>query len=208
MSDEIVKADVVEIERAEESLLTPREQAALDFTLKLQPPVPELSPHLEGKLFQLFLNGCDCVEIARLNSGLTLGQIVRCRVKSYWDMRRQEHVEALERGIQERMKQVALESADFISAQMTAAHKQYGDAAKRYIATGDPTDLPSGFGIHGWKNYRNAIDTLKVVTGQDQKQKISGEVTVKHEVGESVKRAMTAEEARKIIADELKKGKG
>lgn len=204
MSD---KEEETSVEKAAEpSLLTPREQAAYDFVTKYHPGSPELSPHLEGKLFQLFLNGCDCVEIARLNPGLTLGQIVRARVKSYWDLRKQEHVEALERGIQERMKQLALESTDFLATQISAANKQYGDAAKKFLASGDPADLGQ-FSIHGYKNYRSAVDLLKIVTGQDQKQKISGEVTVKHEVGETIKKALTPEEARRIIADELKRKK-
>jgi len=99
-----------------------------------------------------------------------------------------------------------LESTDFVAVQLAATHKQHGDAAKRYLASGDPADLGS-FGIHGWRSYQNAIDVLKAVTGQDQKQKVSGEVTVRHEVGETVKKAMTAEQARQIVAEELKRKK-
>jgi hypothetical protein len=163
-----------------------------------------MSPGTQAKLFALFLNGVDCVEIARLNAGITLGQIIVARIEGKWDDLRQEHVENLLKETRLRLQQVALESVDFVTLQLAAAHKQYGDAVKKYLQTGDTADL-GGFSIHGWKSYRDAQDLLKVITGADktEKKSVSGEVLHRH-VNEptsipAVNRAMTPEEARAAV---------
>lgn len=182
--------------------LTDRERTAYEFLMAH--PQPHLSPGTQLKLFTLFLQGVDCAEIARLNQGITLAQVVVARVEGHWDDLRQEHIESLLKEARLRLQQTALESADFVTMQIAAAHKQYGDAVKKYMQTGDTADL-GGFSIHGWKSYREAQDLLKVITGTDktQVQKVQGEVKHTH-VNETitvpaVNRAMTPEEARAAV---------
>ena len=187
--------------------LTDREKSALAVVVKMRPEPARLSPSLEAQLFSLFLNGQDCVKIAQMNPGITLGQIVRARVEGQWDVKRWEHTESLLKDARNRLQQTTLESVDFVASQIAAAHKLYGEKVKRYLQTGNEEDL-GGFSIHGWKNYNEAIELLKKLTGQDgTKQKVSGEIVHKHEVSSmpAANRALTTVEATSVIKKNLAK---
>ncbi len=201
-----IPPDAIEKVTNPEVYLTPREKTALAVTFKMRPEPARLSPTLEAQLFSLFLNGQDCVKIAQMNPGITLGQIVRARVESQWDLKRFEHVEALLKDARDRLQQTTLESVDFVAAQIAAAHKLYGEKVKRYLQTGNEKDL-GGFSIHGWKAYNDAIELLKKLTGQDgTKQKVSGEIVHKHEVTvPAANRALTTVEATSVIKKNLAK---
>lgn len=163
----IVKVDEPTLTAAERRL-TQRELGAYQFACNH--PQPKLSPDTQARLFSLFLNGTDCVEIAKVNKGLTLGQIVQARVEGGWDEKRDEHIQSLLNGTRLRLQQITLESVEFTANLLAAAHKQYGDALKKYIQTGAKEDLGE-FNIHGLKGYREAIELLKSLTGQDSSKK-------------------------------------
>jgi hypothetical protein len=199
----IVEGVIVNPER----LLTPREKAAYELSLKMK--VARLSPDTQAKLFSLFLAGNDCVKIMDLNKGITLGQICIARVEGKWDEKRNDHVEALLKETRQRLQQTTLESIDFLTTQLSAAHKHYGDRVKKFLQTGDQADL-GGFSIHSWKAYREALELLKVVTTSPDKGKVVGEIHHHvHAEGTqsipSVNRAMTAQEAREARQGFLKR---
>jgi hypothetical protein len=203
-SDAIVEVDTTGPDR----FLEPNERAAL--TVFHQRRQFSLSPDTQAKLFSLFLNGVNCLEIVRLNRGISLGQVIAARVEGRWDEKRQQHVEDLLKETRQRIQQTTLESVDFVASQLAAAHKLYGDKVKKFLQTGDEADL-GGFSISGWKTYREALELLKLVTGQDTK-KVQGEVkhTHTHEVAQPltpVNRPMTGDEARLARKAFLSKGK-
>ena len=191
-----------------ERRLTPRELGAYQFTIRHR--MAKLSPDLQARLFALFIQGTDCVEIARLNPGITLGQIVEARVEGHWDEKRQEHLESLLGETRTRLQQITMESVEFLTNQIAAAHRLHGDKIKRYLQTGNPDDL-GAFSIHGFKAYREAIELLKTLSGQDAK-KVSGEIKHIHESASpgipipAVNRAMTPDEARATIKGVLSRG--
>lgn len=191
-----------------ERFLSSRERAAYDFVVKMKQP--GVSPHTQAKFFALFLQGTDCAEIARLNPGFSLGQIVAARVEGRWDEHRQEHVESLLRETRMRLQQTTLEGIEFIAGQLAAARKLYGDKTKKFLQSGDPADL-GGFSIHGWKAYREAVDILKTLTGGDKtEKKVSGEILHKHEVSQSAptsNRAMSTTVASTAVEQALAKKK-
>lgn len=202
----VTDAIVVESQANPERFLTPREKAAYDFTVAHR--MPDLSPASRAKLFALFLQGTDCVEISRLNPGITLGQVVRVRLDDGWDEKRREHIAALLSEVRVRLQQTTLESVEFVSNLLAATHKQYGDQLKKYLMTGDPADLGT-FGIHGLRQYREAIQLLRELSGQDdpktKKQSVTGEVIHTHRVEGTTpaNRGMTNEEARTVIGTAL-----
>lgn len=198
LSEEETALATVEPE-TERSSLSPRELAAYEFVVRHK--IPPLSPVTQAAMFEAYLNGIDCVEIARLNPGISLGQIVWARVDGTWDEKRQEHIESLLNSTRARLQQTHLESADFVMVQLAAAHKQYGDAAKKFLQTGDPKDLGT-FGIHGPRQYKETIELLKTLTTPTKKgpEEHLHKHEHKHEVSiGAVNRPMTPGEARTSI---------
>lgn len=188
-----------------ERLLNGQEKAALDvYHQRRQPP---LSPDMQARLFSLFLQGIDCMEIVRLNRGVSLGQVIAARVEGRWDEQRQDHLNALLKETRTRLQQTTLEAVDFVTTQLAAAHKLYGDRVKKFLQTGDEKDL-GGFSIHGWKGYREAVDLLKTLTGQDAKKHEHKHLhqTDPNQPLPSANRAMTPTEAKQAVKATLKKG--
>lgn len=154
-------------------------------------------------MFGLFLQGTSCEDIVRLNKGLSLGQIVRARVDNDWDGKRQAHIEGLLTSTRERLQQITLESVEFVSMALAAAHKQFGDQFKRYLQTGNEQDLPPVMTITGLKSYKEAIELLKTLSGQDTKKNThTGEVIHTHVVEQPLPRAnkaLSSEEASAAV---------
>jgi len=165
---------------------------------------PKLSPDNQARFFALFLKGESVEEIVRLNRGYSLGQIVQARVDGDWDARRDAYLQDLLNNTRSIVQQTALESIKFVADVMAAAHKKHGEAARRYIQSGDEKEL-TGFAIEGLREYKTAVETLQKLTGQEGKTRVehSGVVTV--DAVAPVHRPLTAGEASNIIR--LKVGK-
>ncbi len=164
MSEEIVLSPV---ER-----LSPEERKA--YKLYVQKNDPPLSPSVQAQLFSLYLNGTSCEEIAKLNPNFSLGMIVRARVEGLWDERRDAHLESLFSGVRERVQQVQMESVVFTSDLLSSANKMFGDKLKKYLQTGDEREL-GALRIDSLKQYRDAVDLLMKLTGQDKKIEVTGQ---------------------------------
>lgn len=164
MTEEIVLSPV---ER-----LTPEERKA--YKLYVQKNDPPLAPSIQAQLFSLYLNGTTCEEIQKLNPNFSLGMIVRARVEGLWDDRRDAHLQTLFEGVRERVQQVQMESVVFTSDLLASANKMFGDKLKKYLQTGDERELGS-LRIDSLKQYRDAVDLLMKLTGQDKKIEVSGQ---------------------------------
>lgn len=185
-----------------ESRLSEREGAAYRAWTRLSQP--KLSPDTQAKFFALFLQGSTCEEITRLNRGFSLGQLVEARVEGEWDRRRDEYLEDLLGNVRGLVQQSHLEAVRFMVDQLAAVHKKWGDAARKYIQSGDEKDLKD-FGIDGVKAYKTAVEVLQKLTGAENKpQEIrhyhTGEVAVA-----SARRPLTSKEAAAIVSGALKK---
>lgn len=138
-----------------------------------------LSPGVAAGLYELYLNGRSLSEIrAQFPTQYGFGQIVHAAVEGKWYDRRLEYLGGLMDRAKSRALQVAAESVDFIADSMAAAHKMHGAALKKYLVSGDPKDL-GAFGIGSLKQYRDTVEVLLKITGQDGTKRVAG--TVKHE---------------------------
>ncbi len=162
--------------------LTPAEAHALRYFKQARQP--EVSPDKSAEMFELYLNGKSCDEIRRLNKGLSLGQIIHCRVRDEWDLKRDQHRASLQVEVVPRVMDAQLEAADFLGDMLAASVRLHGDAIKMFLQTGDKghlkgTPLESGFTL---KQIRDLIDTLRAVTGQGDKKVVEhrGSVSVDH----------------------------
>lgn len=142
---------------------------------------PALSPQFQAQLFELFLNGSSCEEIVKLNPGLQLGSVVAARIRGNWDERRDEHLNKLLEGIRERVQQVTLETVEVMADTLAVANKMHAKKLKKYLQTGNPEDLKGiDFTPTSMRQYKDVVDLLMKLTGQDKQQKVSGEI--KHTV--------------------------
>lgn len=176
--------------------LTPDELAVYEkYRASGKPP---LSVKLSTSLYELWLQGVSMDEMVELNKGLSLGAIIQCRIENRWDERRGAYVAQLMVEAQDRMRMIALESANFIGVLLAVAQKRHGSALKKYLQTGDEAHL-TGFDIQSIQQYKAVIETLAKITGQDSKRdvKVSGEVKV--DAGGTVPSSITPEQAAAIL---------
>jgi hypothetical protein len=165
-----------------EDLFSDHERLALEAH-RLDKSWPTLSPVLQVQLYELFLAGTSCEEIAKLNPGLTLGQILETRLHYGWDDRRNRYIEDLMAHAKERLQQTQLESMDHLRTTLAVAHRAFSNKAKKFLQTGNPKDLPeySQVGLT-WKQYRETLELLLKLTGQApvERTEVSGTVTHQH----------------------------
>lgn len=178
--------------------LSKREEAAYQFVIKYN--TPRIAPSRSTEMYQLFLNGKTCEEIARLNPGFNLGQVVRARVEDDWDERRDRHLADLLENARSVVQQRQMESIMFLTDYMSAMHKVFGDKMKKYIASGDITELE---GIpFNFKQYKEILELMLKLTGQDKKE-VKGEILHKHTAEQPVPTAatgLTPEKAAQLLA--------
>ncbi len=165
--------------------LTDKEKLALDnFKKNYKKGGVEtypLSPSIAAKLYALYLNCNSLTEVAELNSELGLGTIVNSAVEDKWNLRRQEYLENLYRSASDRMLQTAAEGASFVATALAVAHKKHGEKMKKYLQTEDPEWLKgSAFEISSMRAYKEAVDILMKLTGQDRIKKLEVEGSVTH----------------------------
>jgi hypothetical protein len=68
-----------------------------------------------------------------------------------------------------------MESVMFSADLLASANKMFGDKLKKYIQTGDERELGT-LKIDSLKQYRDAVELLLKLTGQDKKVEITGQV--------------------------------
>lgn len=137
-----------------------------------------ISPSTQAQFLALFLRGKSCEEICALNPSWPLGAIVKCRIEGDWDKRLFEYREQLFSGVKERLQQIELESINFLTDMLAAAHKQQGDKIKRYLQTGNEDDLGE-MKISSIAGYSKVLELVVKVTGQDRQQTVTHQHNIK-----------------------------
>lgn len=189
--------DVVRVK----SGLTHREEAA--YRMHLKASEPPLSPSLQMQLFELYLNGYSCEQIASLNRGIRLGAIVRAFKEGDWMNKRGAYINHLLENVKDRVQQVQCEAVVFASDLLAVAHKMFGGKLQRYLQTGDESEL-GGLAINSLKQYKETVDLLLKLTGQDGTKKLSVSGEIKHGLEATPQTIapgpLTAEQAAKLIS--------
>jgi hypothetical protein len=183
----------VSIEKADPAAEYLTADEHIEYQRYLATGKPDLAIGSSLKLYELFVQGIPCAEIARLNPGFGLGIIVKARIDHKWDERREAYRAELYSQANDRLRQLGAESLDFMSIALAAAHKDLGGHMKKYLMTGNPEDL-GPFRIMSFKTYQSLIETVVKLTGADNKKTIKVEGEVKH-TGDSVGTKLTPEQA-------------
>jgi hypothetical protein len=217
MSNEVINAEIVESKSRELSVkevddklawLSESELYALEYFRKTYQKgganTFPLAPSLQEQLFRLYLNGKSLSEIRALNKHLMFGQIVDAAVAGDWNHQRQEYLSTIAERSRIRLQQIACESLDFLADQMSAAHKQHGEAAQRYLQTGNPDDLGS-FGIGSLRQYKEAAELLLKLTGQDKNSTVNVTGQINHIASSEVSGQSTGKTLAQLAAEKKSK---
>ena len=122
----------------------------------------DLSPDVNKRLYELYLNGLSIQNIMELNPGFNSGQIVKARVDGRWDERKSKYLGEILGDVPARMRQLAAESLGFMSLLLNVAHKEHGLSLRKYLQTGNPKDLGE-FRITNFKQYQAVIDSVSTL---------------------------------------------
>lgn len=143
---------------------------------------PELAAVAAARLYGLYLQGVSCEDISKLNPAIDLATVLAARVRYRWDERKDQHVADLMATTQDVVRQAAGEIVQLLALSISVANKRHGEKFKRYLATGDETEL-GDFDIKTLKGMKDVVEMLMKVTGADRKSelKLSGQVV--HEDG-------------------------
>ena len=131
------------------------------------------------QLYALYIDGNTLAEISEINPELGLGTIVNSAIEGKWNIKRQEYLDELYSRANDRAMQVVAEGANFMALLLSAAHKKHGTKLKKFLQTEDPKELTDCMSIDGLRGYREGVEILMKLTGQDsiKKVQVSGDIT-------------------------------
>ena len=157
-----------------------------------------VAPSKATAFFSLFLQGYSCDEISRMNPGFDIGLILKTRVDQSWDQRRLEHIQHLLNDVRNIVQSTQLEAIRFVSESLTVFRKMASEKFQKYLQTGNVKDLGE-FKNMSFKVYKDLLEMLLRLTGQDTLQRVQGCVEHKHTLESSTEsvenKPMTANEA-------------
>ena len=195
------EAPIVPVELAVQKLTTDEHIALQRYQATGK---PGLAIGTSLKFYELFVQGVDCAEIARLNPGFDVGAILKARIDHEWDRRREEYLGGLYSQANDRLRQIGVESLQFMGLALAAAHKDMGEHLKKYLMSGDPKDL-GDFRIMSFRTYKEVVETLVKLTGQDQKKTVTVQGEVTHKTDPTSGAKLTPEQADLLRASMGKK---
>lgn len=134
-----------------------------------------IAPTLSAQMYNLFIEGYTCADIARLNKGFSEGDILYCRQKYKWDEQRDDYAQQLTRQMQQKLIKQKLESMEYLTNMLSVIHKEHKDIMLKFLQTGNVDDLPK---IGSLKTYKDIIETLSKITGEDsiKRVKVDGKI--------------------------------
>ena len=95
-----------------------------------------ISPTLSAQLFELFLEGYSCAEIARKNPSFSEADILNCRKRHNWDDNKDRYAYDLQLQVREKLVKQKMESIEFLTNMMAVTHKAHKDKMMKYLQTG------------------------------------------------------------------------
>lgn len=170
-----------------------------------------MSPALVAQFYELFLENYSCFEIARLNKGISEGDVLFAAEKFEWHRRRDEYAKGLQDQVSQKVAKQELESIVHLTNLLSVTHKQHNEQMVKYLQTGKKEDLPEN-SINSLKSYKDVIDLLQKITGKDKitKQEIkteSNSVTT-FKIDPELKKALTPEIKEKLLEQMEKEKEG
>jgi len=158
-----------------------------------------ISPTLSAQMAALFIQGYSCAEIAAQNKGFSEADVLYCRKKFEWDRERDEYTVNLTKRAVASLQRQKMESIEFLTNTMSVMHKQHREKMLKYLQTGNADDLPE-FQITSMKMYKEVIETISKITGEDKAKAPASLTQINVNQGVTVN---TQEPSRPAITQEL-----
>lgn len=172
-----------------DSHLTFKEMAALrTHKAANEPP---LSANKANELYQLFLIGMGCEEIAAQDRSIRLGQIVRAHEEFGWVDRRHEYQVKLQKATRDRMVQAQTESIGFMALALQSLNRKFSKAFITYLQSGKEEDLGDAkdWNFH---QYKQIMELMLKSSGQDSTKRVQVGGEIQHTgVGDSTGQIIT-----------------
>jgi len=151
------------------SLFTPSEKEALAFVEK--EGIRGIGATLANEMFNLFLEGYTCSDIAKLNAQLKLreGDVLYLRKRYRWDHYRDEYIYNLQTQMGPRLAKTKLEALETLMLHLAVAGKDFNPKAKRFLQTGKEEDKPD-YWAGSPTAFKAIIETIAKITGEDRVQ--------------------------------------
>jgi hypothetical protein len=161
-----------------------------------------LAPETAAKLFELFLNGSSAREIQRLNKAYPLGSILDAQVRYKWTEKKEQYAIELQQKIKDRVLKAQLETTELMTDMLTAARRKHSDKLKKFIQSGNESDLDGVINIDSIQGLMKVTEGLLKITGQDKISKVKTENTqnLNVNVTSSSSDKLEPEDAAKILS--------
>lgn len=132
---------------------------------------PLLAPSTAARLFEPYLQGRTCAEIAALQQGVKLGDVVAAKVEYDWDARRDEYLDGLFNGVAQRVQQTQIETALMLCDVLAAFNRGQRECVARYLQTGDRAEL-GDIKVESLQGLKGVVDLLQRVTGTEPPRRV------------------------------------
>ena len=120
------------------SLFTERERGVLEKAEK--EGIRPISPTLAAQMFELYLEGYSCEQIAKVNAPIREGEILFLRKKYQWDENKDNYCFNLQSQMRDKLMKQKLESLEFLTNMLAVTHKEHKEKSLRYLQTGKEED--------------------------------------------------------------------
>jgi hypothetical protein len=102
---------------------------------------------------------------------VTFGHVVDACLRFRWFDRRDEALNQIMENVSIRFINTASESVEYLSTYMKATHKLQGGKLKRYLASGDESDL-QGMDLNDMEKYTAVAKMFQTMAGKDKVAKV------------------------------------
>lgn len=161
--------------------------------------VKVISISLSNRMYQLFLEGYTCAEIANLNPPFTEKDVLYIRYRQKWDQKRDEYALTLQERIKQKIIKQKLESIEFLTNLLSVIHHAHKDSFLKFLQSnkeGEEVELPK---LPSIKIYKDILEALDKVVGADKKVKVEGTMTHNVKVNDINFDALTTEQHTDLL---------
>lgn len=141
------------------------------YSKQIESGFKPISPVLAEQMYNLYLEGYSCYEIAKQNKSLSEEDILHCRYKYKWDELKDNYIMDRQKQITERLLKSKMESVEYLVNLLSVTHKANKEQILKYIQTGKEEDKPKDL-LLGPSGYKSVIEMIQKITGEDRQSKV------------------------------------
>lgn len=129
---------------------------------------PPIAVSTAAKLFEIFIQGQTCKQIHKLNPQFDYGAIIHARIRDGWDEKRAEYVAHAYGSIREKVIKAQMDAIEMTANLLSVTAEQNNKKYLKYLQTKDEQELKGSIQIESLKQFKEAVESLQKLTGQDK----------------------------------------